>query len=107
LASDIEKEKLRFEEVKWGTRVLHSIIRFFLHKWTMRAAGIAISASLGAGAVHYYPEAKPAEITPQKATNTVKKNVPRETIIKEKVDYSKVQEMINKALQDHLREYHQ
>jgi len=36
-----------------------------------------------------------------------RKHVPRETIIKEKVDYSKVQEMINKALQDHLREYHQ
>lgn len=79
--------------LKWA-KFWHSTIQWLL-KLLKIGSLAAVGAASGYSGAYYYAPSKSAEITPQKVTAN------------DKIDYSKVQDMINKALQYHLREYHQ
>jgi len=104
-----EETELKQSEnrLKWA-KFWRSTIQWLL-KLLKISSLAAVGAASGYSGAYYYVPSKPAEIAPQKAiaSKTVIKREVITKVIHDKIDYSKVQEMINKAMQAHLREYHQ
>lgn len=93
--------------LKWA-KFWRSTIQWLL-KLLKISSLAAVGAASGYGGASYYHSEKRAEMTPQKVTvpKTVIKREVTTKVIHDKIDYSKVQEMINKAMQAHIRQYHE
>jgi len=105
---EIETELKQSENrLKWA-KFWRSTIQWML-KLLKISSLAAVGAASGYSGAYYYVPSKPAEIAPQKVSTpkTVVKREVTTQVIHDKIDYSKVQDMINKALQAHIREYHQ
>jgi len=106
MASTFEWLKVVLEYIKLLKPAIIWLFRFILR----HSPVFVMSAALGGITAYHYSAQKPAEIPPQKATAPKviiqRQIITKKQIIEQKIDYAKIQAMIDKAIKEHEDKYH-
>jgi len=111
MATTFEWIKVVLEYIKLLKPAIIWLFRFILR----HSPVFVMSAALGSITTYQYYHAKDAEIPPQKVSATVSNSqigntrrivIEKKQIIEQKIDYAKIQAMIDKAIKEHEDKYH-